>query len=161
MCAYGSLGGWWSLTAPLNLAFIDPFDAPTFRWRGVIWAGMATSKAWETAKEGASGASPIPLAIGVEGLGLTPLDSWGGSLDTVAVGAWQHLLGEGKAENMEECDIAPLRSWYKPSASDPATSSCTFCSPSTSNCCASSLSKLAHVSKSSPWKREKGSVTKA
>ena len=59
----------------LNPAFIHPFDAPTFRQRGVMWAGIATSKAWETAKGEASCANPLLSAAGVEGLGLMPSDS--------------------------------------------------------------------------------------
>ena len=31
MSTYGCLGGGWSFTAPLNLALVDPFDAPTFK----------------------------------------------------------------------------------------------------------------------------------
>ena len=75
--------------------------------------------------------------------------------DMVAVGTWWHLLGRGGADDTEECNIAPLRSLYKPSASNPATARCTFCSSSTSNCCASSLSKLAHLSICRPWKKGK------
>ena len=70
------------------------------------------------------------------------------------------FFGEDGAEDTEECDTAPLRSLYKPCASNPATASCTFCSPSLSNCCTSSCSTLTHHSKSSPWKREKGPVTR-
>ena len=155
MCAYSSPWGWWPLTAPLNLAFIHPFDAPTFRWRGVIWAGMATSKAGERAKREASCASPLLSAAGAEGLGSTPSDSWGGSLETVVVGVWQCLLGGSGAEDMEDCDMAPLRSPYKPSASNPAIANCIFCIPSVSSHCTSSLSTLALLSKCSPWKRKK------
>ena len=125
-----------------------------------MWAGMAISKACETAEEGASSASPIPSTAGAEASGSTPSDSWGGSLYMV-VGAWWHLLHGGGAEDMEDCDMAPLRNLYKPSASDPATANCTFYSPSISNHCASPLNTLAHHNKSSPWKRGKESVTKA
>ena len=62
---------------------------------------------------------------------------------------------------MGECDRAPLRSPYKPSASNPATAISAFCNRSASNCCTSSLNKLVYCSKCSPWKIEKGSVTKA
>ena len=31
MSTYGHLGGGQSLSAPLNPAFVNPFDAPTFR----------------------------------------------------------------------------------------------------------------------------------
>ena len=73
----------------------------------------------------------------------------------VVVGAWQHLLGWGGAEDMEDCDTAPLRGPYKPSASDPATAYCNFYSPLFPNLCTSSLSALALLSKCSPWKRKK------
>ena len=59
MHTYGHLGGGWSLATPLNLAFINPFDTPTFRQRGVMWVVMATYKAWETAK----GEPPVPLCL--------------------------------------------------------------------------------------------------
>ena len=88
-----------------------------------MWAGMAISKAGETAKGEASCANALPSATGVEGLGLTPSNSWGSSLEMVAVGAWQHLLGGG---GTEDCERAPLRSPHKPSAFDPATVSYTF-----------------------------------
>ena len=79
----------------------------------------------------------------------------------MVVGVWWHLLEGGGAEDMEECEKAPLRSLYKPSASDPATASCTCSNPSASNHCSSSLSTLSCLSKSTPWKREKRSITKA
>ena len=75
MSAYGSPGGGQSLAAPLNLAFVNPFNAPTFRQRGVMWVGMATFKAGETAKEGACCANTPPSVSGAEGLDLTSSDS--------------------------------------------------------------------------------------
>ena len=102
-----------------------------------------------------------PSLPGVEGLGLTFSDSWGGGLDMVAVGAWQCLLDGGWAVDMGEHDRTPLRRPYKPSAADPATAISTFRSPSASNHCASTPNELAHCSKCSPWKRRMGSVTKA
>ena len=123
---------------------------PTFRWRGVIWVGVATSKAWETVKKG----PPVPIhlpQLQEQRVGVQLL--W-----TPEGAAW---IWWGGAEDMEECDRAPLRSPYKPSASNPTTASSTFYNPSASNCCSPSLNKLAHLSKCSPWKREKRSVTKA
>ena len=75
MSAYGSLGGGQSLTAPLNLTFVNPFHAPQFKQRGIMWMVMATSKAWEMAREGASCAITSPSAAGPEGLGSTSLGS--------------------------------------------------------------------------------------
>ena len=57
--------------------------------------------------------------------------------------------------------MTPLRSLCKPSASDPVTVISTFWSPSVSNHFTSSLNKLAHCSKCSPWKRREWSVNKA
>ena len=63
---------------------------------------------------------------------------------------------------MEDCDTAPPRSPYKPSASDSATASCNFCSASVSSLCTSSLSALALLNKCSPWESKKRvSITKA
>ena len=101
-----------------------PFWCPPHSGKGVS-CGKAISKAWET-------------AAGVEASGLTPLDSWGGGLDMVVVGAWWCLLGGGGAEDMDDCDTAPLRSPNKSSASDPATANCNFCSPLFSSHCTSS-----------------------
>ena len=64
-----------ALTAPLHLAFVHHLDAPNCKQRGAIWVGMATSKAWETAEEGASGASSTPPTAGVEASDLIPSDS--------------------------------------------------------------------------------------
>ena len=70
-------------------------------------------------------------------------------------------LGQELGSRHEECDRAPLRSLYKPSASNPATAISTFWNPSASNFCASSLNKLAHHRKCCPWKIRKQSVIKA
>ena len=69
-------------------------------------------------------------------------------------------LGKGLGSRDGECDRASLRSLYRSSASDPPTAISTPLSPSASNYCASSLNKLAHCSKWSPWKRREGSVIK-
>ena len=77
----------------------------------------------------------------------------------VEEGVQQVFLGGGEDVGREECNIAPLRSPYKPSASEPETAASNFSYPSVSKCCASlsnchaSLcSKLAHFSKFSPCK---------
>ena len=122
--------------------------------RGVMWAGMATFKACETAEEQASSASPIPSTAGAEASGSTPLDSWGGCLDMV-VGAWWHLLG---GDGAEDCDTAPLRSPYKPSALILPQLVVIFVVPLSPVAVASSLSALALLSKCSPWKRKKKGI---
>ena len=71
----------------------------------------------------------------------------------------QVFLGGGEDVGREEYNIAPLRSPYKPSASEPVTASSNFSNPSISkcyaslsNCCTSLHSELAHFSKFSPCK---------
>ena len=127
---------------------------PTFRQRGVMWVGMATSRVWKTAEEGAFGASLVPPTAGVEASGSTPSDSWGGSLDMVTVGSWWHLLG-GWGRGHGGLWYGSPQEPYKPSASDPAIANCDFCSASVSSLYASSLSALALLNKCSPWKRKK------
>ena len=129
---------------------------PTFQWR---WG-------WLPSRLGGQPSIGPPLPIHFPELQEWRVQVWllrllRGGLDTVVVGAWWHLLGGGGVEDIEESDRAPLRSPYKPSASDPATASSIFFSTSTSNCCTSSFNKLVCLSNCSPWKREKGSVTKA
>ena len=128
---------------------------PQLQAKGAMWVEMATSRAGVTAEEGASDANSTSLTAGAETLGTASLGSWWGSLEMVAVGAWQWFLGGGGMEDIGEWDMAPLKSPYRLSTSDPATADLIFCSPSTSNCCTSSLYKLAHFNKSRPWKREK------
>ena len=149
------MGGRWSLATPLNLILINPFDTPTFKWRGAMLAGMATSKAWEMVREGASCANIPPSAMGVEDSGLTP-GSWREGLHMVAVWAWQHLLVGGWAVEIGEWDRAPLRSLYKPSASDSTTAISTFWRLGISRCWASSFNILAWHNKCRPRKRKKG-----
>ena len=95
LCAHVSRWQHGRLMAPHCIpqpGIYTPFWCPRHSGKGVsCGVGMATSNAWETA-EGASGDSPIPSTAGAEALGSTPLDSWGGGLDMVAVGAWWHLL---------------------------------------------------------------------
>ena len=66
------------------------------------------------------------------------------------------FMGWGGVEDMVECDTAPLKSPYRPSTSNPVTTNSILCSPSISNCCASSHSELACFNKPNPWKRKKG-----
>ena len=77
----------------------------------------------------------------------------------VEEGMQQVFLGEGEDVGREECDTAPLRSPYKPSASEPVTAASNFSNTSISRCCtslskhcASLYSKLACLSKLSPCK---------
>ena len=53
----------------------------------------------------------------------------------VTDGVWQTFLWGDGAGGMEECDIAPIRSPWKPS--EPATATSIFSKPQASKCCAS------------------------
>ena len=150
ICTDSGLWGWLPLTAPLHPALINPLDAPNCRWSGVMWAGIATSKAGDAAEEGTSGASPVSLATGTEASGAASSGCWGGGLEMVEVGLWWHFLDGGGADDMGECDMAPLKSLYKPSTSDSATAVSIFPNPSISSCCISSISTLAFFSRSKP-----------
>ena len=72
--------------------------------RGCILASISPSRTGGAVKEVDSGL----CSAGPGDLG--SWDSWGGRWEMVADGVWQTFLGEGGAEDMEECDIAPLRS---------------------------------------------------
>ena len=76
-----------------------------------MWAGIATSKACYTAEEGTSGANSTSLTAGAEASDAASSGSWGGGLEMVAAGVWWHFWGGGM-EEMEKCDMAPLKSPY-------------------------------------------------
>ena len=88
VCADCSMWGWLPLCATLNLALKHPLDAPNCRWRGVMWAGIATSKSGDAAKEGTSGASSVSLATRMEASGTASSGSWGCGLEMMADGVW-------------------------------------------------------------------------
>ena len=44
-----------------------------------MWAGIATSEAWDSAEEEASGANSVLQSAGLETSDATFSDSWGGS----------------------------------------------------------------------------------
>ena len=44
-------------------------------------------------------------------------------------GVWEVFLGGGEDVGREECNIAPLRRPYKPSASEPVTAASNFSNP--------------------------------
>ena len=161
MCAYSGLGGWWPLTAPLDPAHIYPFDIPTFRQRGVILVGMATSKAWETAEEGTSSASPIPSTAGVEALGSTPSDSWGGSLDIVTVGHSSIFwvgVGQGTWRDVIQLPSGTHTNPLPPILPQPAVPSVAPLSPIA---VPPLIVHLPIVVNPVPGKEKRGSVTKA
>ena len=62
----GQKRGGSSLTAFLNSALVDPLEDPHIQAKGGMLAGMATSKAWKTAKEGSSCVCTPPSVVGVE-----------------------------------------------------------------------------------------------
>ena len=84
-----------------------------------------------------------PLSCSKGGFGFDFFRLLRGQHGYIGSGGMMMTFRWGGAEDMDECDIAPLRSLYKHSASNPATTSCTFCNPSASNCCASSHGTLA------------------
>ena len=118
-------------------------------------AGISPSKTEGAVEEVDSSA----WSAGTEASG--SLDSWGGGWQMVEGGAQGVFLGGGEDMGREECDIAPLRSPYIPSTSEPVTAASIFSNPSVSRCwvslsslCASSHSKLAHFNRFSPYKRK-------
>ena len=110
MCADCSMWAWQPPHVTLNMTLIHPLDAPNWRQEGIMWAGIATSKACDSAKEEASSANSVLLSAGSETSDATFSDSWVGSLETVVVGVGQHFLGKGGTEEMEVWDTGPLRS---------------------------------------------------
>ena len=119
-----------------------------------MWAGMATSKAWETAEERASSVSSTPNHRS-RGFRFDSFRLLRGQLSYSGSGDMMLFLSGVGAEDPEECDRAPLKSPYRPSASNPATTNSIFCSPSTSIHCASSHSKLVHLNNPTSGKRKK------
>ena len=158
MSADGSTCDWQPLNAPLNPAFIHPFDTLHIQAKGchIGWDGYL--QGWGDSQGEASCANLPPSAAGSEGLGSIPSDSWEGSLENSGSKDLAMSFRWGEAEDMGDCDMAPLKSLYKPSASDPATANCNFRSASVSSLCASSLSPLALLNKWSPWKRKKKGI---
>ena len=150
--------GWWPLTAPLHLAPINPLDMPQLKAKGCHVGRVATSRACDTAEEGASGANSTStsLTAGAESPGATSLESWVGSLEMVADGIWWHFLGGGGMENTGEWDMALIKSLYKPSTSDPAIADSILHNPSVSSCWACSFNAFALFSKSRPWMKKWG-----
>ena len=73
MCTDGSMWGWWPLCATFNPALIHPLDAPNCRQRGIIWAGIVTSRASGAAGEGTFDANPNYSTAGAEASGVA---SW-------------------------------------------------------------------------------------
>ena len=130
---------------------------PNWMQRGCTLAGISPSKTEGTVEEADSSACPA----GTEASG--SLNSWRGGWDMVEEGAWWVLLGGGEDVGRKECNTSPLKSPYKPSASEPVHC-CTsiFPKPSVSRCCALLLSlhaslcskELAHFSKFSPYKEK-------
>ena len=100
MCGDGGRWGWWALLTALNLAPVYLFDAPQLNMKGCILVGMASSEAGGAAGE----ADFIAWSAGSETSG--PVDSWGDG------GGWgvADFLVRRWGWDMEECNIAPLRS---------------------------------------------------
>ena len=75
MDAYGSLESGCSLTASLNPAFVNPFDAPHIQAKGHHVGGDGYLQGLGDSQGGASCADMPPSVAGAEGLGLTFSDS--------------------------------------------------------------------------------------
>ena len=128
---------------------------PNCRQRSVILVGMVISRASCVAREGTSGGNSDFIMAGVEASYVASWCSCGGGTEMVAV-----FLGGGGMEDLDECYMAPHKSPYKPSTSNPATANQILPNPSVSNYCASSFSLLACCSKLKTWKeREKCNLT--
>ena len=99
---------------------------PNWRQRGIMWAGIATSEACDSAEEEASSANSALPSAGLETSGATFSDSWGGGLETVAVGAGWHFWwgwdrGNGSVRYgslQEPIDILHLWSQFSVAPSD-------------------------------------------
>ena len=92
MSTYGCMGGGWSFAAPLNLALIDPLDAPHIQMKGCHVGGDGNLKGLRDTQGESLLCWYAPSAMGAEDSGWTFLGSWGDGLDMVGVGAWQCLL---------------------------------------------------------------------
>ena len=126
---------------------------PPTEYKGIACWQESLSKTEGAVEEVDSSA----CSVGTEASG--SLDSWGGRREMVEERAWCIFLGGGEEMGREECNTVPLRSPYKPSASEPVTTASIFSSPSVSRCWtslssrhASSCSKLAHFGRFSPYK---------
>ena len=126
------------LTAPLYSLQPSILMPPNWRWRGCMWVGRATSEAGEAAAETGSNACFSSFAAGSETSGTASPGSWGGGWEIVVDGVWQTFLDWGWAKDMEGCNVAPLRSLKRLSASEPATATSIFPNPAVSRCWASS-----------------------
>ena len=132
MCTYGSPGGWQSLTTPLNLVFINPFDAPYIQAKGchIGWDGYL--QGLRDSQRGSLLCQSTSLSRRSRGFGFDFFRLLWGQLGYGASRVLMISFRRGGAEDREECDRASLRSLYKPSASNPATASSTFCNTSAS-----------------------------
>ena len=126
---------------------------PTFRWRDVMSAGMATSRA-EWPRRGPS-VPVLPLSHRNEGLRISCFRLLGDGFDTVAVGVSQYLLTRGGAISIAEWDRASHKNLYRASASDLATAKSTFWRPTAFSHWASTCRRLAWHNKYRPSKEKR------
>ena len=88
MSTNGCMGGGWSFAVPLNLALIDPFDAPHIQMKGCHVAGDGNFQGLRDSCGWSLLCWYAPSAMGVEDSRstFTFWGSCGGGLDAVAVG---------------------------------------------------------------------------
>ena len=94
MCTDGSMWGWQHFTAPSTL-HLYTLLMPQTTGKGVPcgWGWPPPELGTQLRREPPA---PVqPSTTGVDTLGLTPMDSWGGGLDMVVVGAGQHFVDRG------------------------------------------------------------------
>ena len=110
----------------LHLALVDPLDAPNCSERGVMWAGIATSRPCDSDEEGAAGANSTSLTAGER-----PQVQLLQAPEGAAWRWWQlgysGILGGGGTEDVGEYVRACHKNWYRPSTSDTTTVDSIFC----------------------------------
>ena len=149
----GTWGG-WALFATFHLALIHPFGTPQLYSKGLhVCTGMSSP----VAGVAATGAGMVAGPTGSKVSGC--VGSWGGWEWTKGLGLMWGWEGRGLDGRGWKDEVTPLRSPYRPSASDPVMASLNFPHPSASilsasasNFRASSLLLLASWSNLNPCK---------
>ena len=95
-----------SASVQSSIQHLYTFDAPNWRQRGCTLVGRASTEAGEIASD----ACFISSTAGSDALGTAPLDSWGGGWEIRGGWSVANFPRRGGAEDVEGCNIAPLRS---------------------------------------------------
>ena len=99
---------------PSTWHLYTPLSPPNCRQRGVIWAEMATSGASSAAGEGTSSANSDIFMAGAEASGVASWCSCRGSMEMVAVGEQQCLLGGVGCRTWRNMTWLPIRDHTNP-----------------------------------------------